>query len=495
MLASQSSKNIRGVQSGVLAQLSRDDLECLGVCGYYQLFFSLDFQGSLSQCIGDAHLHGTATGNDRSRGDGPLHHHERIVHASFALGNELLGASSQHNGARQRRRAQREQIESFVPDLGLLEESAGSENGFAQSIRGGLNGSVGGLCNPLHVSVGDPSRAEHAPIGKILGRQISNRQFRQDNVRPAVDAGIELVVNDLPFRVDDRLVILEAGNPNLRVFLFRLEFQFDIEEQDFRVLVFLGHLFEPGIGKRLFEGDSLHQKGLANVSPGDLFDGDPFHDLVHVPSLVQFGHGRNDHGRKQVPVGGDELAVEGRSGALEEHFLPVGRHCEFQDLVHRKSSRLPERLDHARRRDALLHQILELGEDLGRQQDHRRRPVPDRGILAHGNVHQGQCGGMGNVEEFHNGGPVVANGGLGSRRNEFVHAAGTQGGSNGIRDGLAGIDIAHELGQSLRCIRTLPKDDDTGLHSSHGTIHGDLSVYCIVRCTVYVVCSRDENCD
>mmetsp|Transcript_13 Transcript_13/g.31 ORF Transcript_13/g.31 Transcript_13/m.31 type:complete len:259 (-) Transcript_13:750-1526(-) len=258
MLSTQGRKNIGGIQTGIFAQLSGDDFQCLGVGSYNQLLLSFDFQGPFSEGIRDAHFYGTTTGNDGSRHDGSFDYHQSIVHTALALGNELLGSSSQNNRARQGRRALREQIESLVTNPSLFEHSTRSQNRFGQAIGGGLNGSVGGLCDSLHVAIGHSAGTEQTAIGKVLGRQVSNRQFRQDNVGTALDARIELVVNDLPFGLDDRLVILGARNADLGVFLLRFEFQFDIQQKDFGVLEFFGHLFESGVRKGLFEGNSLH---------------------------------------------------------------------------------------------------------------------------------------------------------------------------------------------------------------------------------------------
>mmetsp|Transcript_9374 Transcript_9374/g.23003 ORF Transcript_9374/g.23003 Transcript_9374/m.23003 type:complete len:450 (+) Transcript_9374:701-2050(+) len=449
MLPAQRGEDVRRVQSGVFAQLPRDDLHGLRVGRHDQLLLPLDFQGALPKRIRHAHLDGPAAGDDGSRRDGPLDDHEGVVDAPLALGDELLGSSPQHDRAGQGRRALREEVEPLVADLALLEDPAGPEDRLGQAVAGRLDGSVGGLRDAFHVTVGDPSRAEQPTIGEVLRRQVTDRELREDDVGPAIDAGVELVVDDLPLRLHDGLVILRARDSNLGVFLFRLELQFHVEEQHLRVLELLGHLLESGVRKGLLEGDPLHQKGLADVSPGNLLDRDPFLELFDVPGLVELRDGGHDHRREEIPVGRDELAVERGAGALQQHLLPIGGDGERRDLVDSEPTRFAERLDHSRRRDALFDEGLELRQDLGRQKHHRGGPVSHRGVLAHRDVDEGLGRRVGDLEELHDRGSVVADGGPPAGGDELVHPPGTQRGSHGIGDGLAGVDVAHELRQSL----------------------------------------------
>ena len=68
------------------------------------------------------------------------------------------------------------------------------------------------------------SGAEQTAIGKVLGGEIANGEFRQDNVGSDIDDIVELVVNNLPFRVDNLLVVFDGLNANFGVFFFALEF-------------------------------------------------------------------------------------------------------------------------------------------------------------------------------------------------------------------------------------------------------------------------------
>lgn len=85
-------------------------------------------------------------------------------------------------------------------------------------------------------------------------------------------------------------------------------------------------------------------------------------------------------------------------------------------------------------------------------------------ILRPGNVHQGFCSRLDNVQELHDGGSVIGDGHLTlDIHHELVHPSGAQGGADGVADGEASIDIGEELTLSLGRISSFFKDDDLGL--------------------------------
>jgi len=55
--------------------------------------------------------------------------------------------------------------------------------------------------------------------------------------------------------------------------------------------------------------------------------------------------------------------------------------------------------------------------------------------------------------------------------NELVHAARAKGGAHGLNDGLAGVDVADKLSDTLACVGAIPQKDDLGaLRTTHN--HG-----------------------
>lgn len=78
---------------------------------------------------------------------------------------------------------------------------------------------------------------------------------------------------------------------------------------------------------------------------------------------------------------------------------------------------------------------------------------------------------MDDVEEAHDGGAVVGDGGAALVVvDELVHAAWPQRGAHRVRHRRARVDVAHHLRAPLRRVRPLLEQDDLRLH--HGR-HGE----------------------
>mmetsp|Transcript_34422 Transcript_34422/g.53812 ORF Transcript_34422/g.53812 Transcript_34422/m.53812 type:complete len:399 (-) Transcript_34422:134-1330(-) len=395
-----------------------------------------------TQKVGNAHFDGTTPRDDRTRLNRPLDDHEGIVDATFTLGDELLGTSTQNDGTSQRGGAFHKDVKAFVSHLTFFEFTTRSQDRFRQSVGSGLHGGVGRLGDTFQVPIRDASGAKETSIGKVLRGEISNGQFGQDDVGAAFHAGVQFSVNDLPFGVDDGLIFGGARNSDLGVFLFRFEFQFDIQQEDLWVFELFCHLFETCVRKGLFKGNAFYQKGGSHVTSRNLFDGDPFHNFVDIACGVQLGDGADYHGCEQILMTRDELRIEGGARTLEQHFLLIRFDGQTGNLFDGHLTRLAGRLNHSGGADAFFHKWLEFGQQLGGQQDDRSRTVSDGHVLAHGNVHQRFGGRVGDFQKPHNRGTIVTNRCPRTRGHQFVHSSWPQRRSNGVRDGLAGIDIA-----------------------------------------------------
>ncbi len=85
--------------------------------------------------------------------------------------------------------------------------------------------------------------------------------------------------------------------------------------------------------------------------------------------------------------------------------------------------------------------------------------------LRFSNIHKGLGGGMDNIQELHDGGAVVADGGLAAGvHNELVHAARAQRRANGVHYGAAGVDVGYDLLLALGILRPLLQQEYLRLH-------------------------------
>ena len=115
--------------------------------------------------------------------------------------------------------------------------------------------------------------------------------------------------------------------------------------------------------------------------------------------------------------------------------------------------------------------LTHLLEHLRSEEDHTGGAVADLGVLAHADVDESLGSGVSNFEELHDGRAVVADGDLAAVEHELVHAAGAEGGLDGLGDGAAGVDVGDELGLALASVGSFPEEDDSGAHAILSHIH------------------------
>lgn len=126
----------------------------------------------------------------------------------------------------------------------------------------------------------------------ILRSQVTNGQLAENNLGPRLVNGLELVVDDLPFGIDDGLVFGHLLDANLRVVLLALQLQLHVQTHNLGVPERLGLLLETGVREGLLEGDTVDEQGILETTTGDLLDTDQF--LVQIV-LVEGKNGVDDH--------------------------------------------------------------------------------------------------------------------------------------------------------------------------------------------------------
>lgn len=141
--------------------------------------------------------------------DRSLDNHDGVVQTPLNLGNELLGSTTQHEGASLRLGATLKQVEPFSTDLLLLEALARTEVLLTNIGAGRLDRSSDGLHDTLEVVDGDTSGTEDVTVGEELGGEISDGETREDDLGARCGNRLELVVDDGPLGVDDGLVLLQ----------------------------------------------------------------------------------------------------------------------------------------------------------------------------------------------------------------------------------------------------------------------------------------------
>ena len=260
MLLTKLVQHVGGVEPAVVAQLARDNLERTGERVDEQLAFAGDPARVVAEVAGEFHVDGAAAGDDGGVLDRSADNLDRVVERPGSLLDELLGASSQHQRARLAPGAPAEEVEPLVANLLLLENLARAHLVGGEVIHRGLDPGSGGLGHAQEILLGDAAGAEDPAVGKVLRREVTDRESRQDNLSAALDALGQFVVNDVPLRIDNLLVLGGIRQANLGVVLLALELQFQVQRQYFGVVEVLRLLLEAGVGKRLLERDAVDEE-------------------------------------------------------------------------------------------------------------------------------------------------------------------------------------------------------------------------------------------
>ena len=283
------------VEPGIVTDLTGDDLKRLGHGADDELLLAHDRPRVIPQVSRNLHLGSSTPCDNLAVLDRSLDDHDGIVKRSLDLGDKLFGTSSEQERTRLRRGAVLEHVVPLGTDLLFLELATASQVLFLDIRTRRLDSSTDGLDHSLQVVVCHPSGTKDVPVGKVLSGQVADGETREDDFGAGLDDGVEFPVDDLPLGVDDGLVFLSIawtcpemfsrsilGNPpmppvdthrnlvdpDLGIVLFRLELEFDVETQDLGVDKALGLLFEPGVGKGLFEGDPSDQERVLRKSDG-----------------------------------------------------------------------------------------------------------------------------------------------------------------------------------------------------------------------------------
>ncbi|SGY78719.1 BQ5605_C008g04924 [Microbotryum silenes-dioicae] len=135
------------------------------------------------------------------------------------------------------------------------------------------------------------------------------------------------------------------------------------------------------------------------------------------------------------------MAVEAHLSNKSRNSLWCGKSRGTDQL-----SGLPVPLDNDMRAHAVLDKGLALPQQLSGQQDDAGRAIADFRILRSSDIDQGLGGGVNDLEEFEYGRSVVGDGGLAVvADDELVHATGTEGRGDRLRDREASTDVGQEL--------------------------------------------------
>mmetsp|Transcript_42853 Transcript_42853/g.100760 ORF Transcript_42853/g.100760 Transcript_42853/m.100760 type:complete len:285 (-) Transcript_42853:651-1505(-) len=282
MLLPKPVQDVGRVKACVVAQLPRDHLEGFSVAVDDELGLAVDLARVHAQELGQLHLDRSPARHNLGVLDGAADDHDGVVDRALRLRDELLRSSTQHNRRGLALRTLGEDVEALVPDLLLLEETARADDLGHEVLDRGLHAGAARTHHPLHVVVGHAPRAEDVAVCEVLRRQVADREAREHDLAASGDDFVELLVDDVPLRVDDALVLFGVVEADFGVLLLRFELELDVEEADFGVGEPFRLLLETGVRKRLLERDSVHKERILESSSRHFLDADHLEAHVRV---------------------------------------------------------------------------------------------------------------------------------------------------------------------------------------------------------------------
>ena len=139
------------------------------------------------------------------------------MHGALRLVDELLRAAAQDDGGRLGGLAgeAREDVEALGAHLLLLKALAGAQHVGGEAVERRLHAAARRARDALQVVAWHAARTKQAAVRKVLRRQVANGQLGQDDLRAALHAHAQLLVDDVPLRIHDGLVARHVLNAHL----------------------------------------------------------------------------------------------------------------------------------------------------------------------------------------------------------------------------------------------------------------------------------------
>jgi hypothetical protein len=119
----------------------------------------------------------TAAGDDVRVLDRPLDDHDAVVERALDLLDELVGPAAEDERARLCLGAALKDVEALAADLPLVKRAAPAEVLVGNVGARRLDRAADGLDDALQVLGRDPAGAEDVAVGKVLGREVADRQL------------------------------------------------------------------------------------------------------------------------------------------------------------------------------------------------------------------------------------------------------------------------------------------------------------------------------
>eukprot|EP00968_Pinguiococcus_pyrenoidosus_P015771 scaffold1469_cov257-Pinguiococcus_pyrenoidosus.AAC.4 len=384
MLGAQLGDGSDHIRARVLRQRARDDLERLPDRLEWPLVHAL-YVGRLSgERLGDAHLGSAAAGEKLGLEHDVADNLHRVLEITLDLIQDVLGPSTEHDGARLGVLALLQEGEVLVSNLAHLEETTTrAEIGLAHLLWTVHNGGANRPGDAVVVRLAQAAESCDACLREVMLGQVRDAFLRHDDVRPEGDDVGAQVLDVLLLHPQHAFEVLFIRDLHVRLRLALLVLERAVEEEDPRILDAAPHL---RVRRDLVEHDAVQDGTVGDLATRNLLYFGVALD-VHFRPVSAVGHDAADRVDGEADDDVAEAGAERGAHRRLDQLLDGGRVLNvhmLRDLlagVQRNLQRAGVALDHERWMDVPLQEGLGHGQHLPSKDDYRGGAVADFFIL------------------------------------------------------------------------------------------------------------------
>ena len=146
---------------------------------------------------------------------------------------------------------------------------------FFETVNSSLHDCSSGLAYTLKIFFSDTASAENVSVSEILSGKITDWEFGENNSGARCMDLVKLIVDNLPFSINNSLEVIRILKSDLSTILLSLELKFEIQAENLRVISeTFGLLLEAGVRESFLEANTLDEEGICDRASCDLLDSD-----------------------------------------------------------------------------------------------------------------------------------------------------------------------------------------------------------------------------
>mmetsp|Transcript_41206 Transcript_41206/g.36542 ORF Transcript_41206/g.36542 Transcript_41206/m.36542 type:complete len:366 (+) Transcript_41206:689-1786(+) len=270
MLGSELSNDLNDISTTVLGQSSGDTFKGIGNSLKGQLFKTFNALGELKELGRDGHFSGTTTGDKLGVDHDVLGNSEGILQVSFHFVQDILGGTSEEDGASLGVLAFNHEGEVVITNLSDVEETTlGTNIRFLDFFRSVDDLSTSDSGNSVVISLSDTTNAGDVLLKEVMLSQIRNTLFSDDDIGLVLHDVVAHIGDFFHFFLEGRRHVIFLGHFHVGLGFTLLVFQSAIQKKDSGVFNGSSHL---GVDNIFIEHNTIQNLAFFKETSGNFFN-------------------------------------------------------------------------------------------------------------------------------------------------------------------------------------------------------------------------------